>query len=75
MEKVLISGLMEEFIMVNIRMIKSMDLVYISGQMEEPISATGPKEFKMRPESTFYQMDKSKRENGLITRDLVIGLR
>jgi len=49
---------------VNINMIKSMDSEHSFGPMEENTLETGKRESNMEEESTTFQVDKKKLENG-----------
>jgi hypothetical protein len=56
MEKVYTNGKMVECITETIKMIRKMDLGFMSGLMEEPTWANGQMENKMERESIFYLM-------------------
>jgi hypothetical protein len=54
MEKVEFNGLMERFMMENIKMIKSMDMVLLVGQMVENMLVSGKMENNMEEENTSF---------------------
>lgn len=64
MEKEKLHGLMEDVMKANTNMIRNMDLVHSSGQMEENMLDIGKMENSMEEVNIFFRTERKKLDNG-----------